>query len=120
MRYRGISTQYCRCVSANAEKRCASEVQDTGIAELNVQPERRDAVEQNGDDEKQNKMIVMEIGGDCDHGEDGAGAQCVLALHERAAQTVEKSKPCNERERGDAETNERDNECLTFRGKKRN
>src|SRR6516165_367742 len=120
MRYRSISTQYCRRISANAEKRCAGEVQHPRIAELNVQPKRRDAVEQNRDDEKHHKMIVMKIGGDCDDGEDRTGAQHVLALHERTAQAVEKSKPCNHRNRGDAETDERNNELLTFRCEKRN
>ena len=74
MRHRSIGAKDRRRISANAEKGCAGEVQHPGIAELNVQAERRDAVEQNRDDQEHREMIVMEVGGDCDDCEDGAGA----------------------------------------------
>ena len=59
MRHGRIGIEHRRGIGADAEERRARKIEHAGIAELNVQPECRHAVEQHGDDKQQREMILV-------------------------------------------------------------
>ena len=74
-----------RCVGADAEKGRAGEIQHAGIAELNVQAERRHGVEQHRGDQQQNKMVLVKEDGDRESRQDREAAKHILVILEGTA-----------------------------------
>ena len=118
-RHAGLRVEDGGGIGADAEKRRAGKIDDAGIAELHVQSQGRDAVQQHRDHQQQHKVVVVEIAGNGERREDARYAERVFVSGEGAAHPIEQSEPGGAGDDGDTGGEQRDDERLPLRREKR-
>ena len=101
-------------IGADAEERGAGKVQHAGIAELDVQSERRNRVEQDGDEQQQHEMIFVEERRHHEGGNDRHDAEHLLPVGEASAYRGEPAQPIRDEHGDDRRNQQADNERLLF------
>ncbi len=112
MRDVGLRVEDSGGVGADAEERGAGEIDHAGITELDVQAQRRHAVEQHRHHQQQHEMVVVKEAGEGERRHDGSAAEGVIMGGERAADLLEQSEPGGAGNGGDADGEQRDNKRL--------
>ena len=80
-------------IRADAKERSPRKIEYAGVAELNVQAEGPNRIEQDRIDQQQYEMIVVEIRCNHERGDDRAAAQGILMVGEAGAHAVEQAEP---------------------------
>src|SRR5262245_55900210 len=119
MRYRCVRVEDGSGIRADAEKRSPREIEDAGVAELDIQAERRDRIEQDRDDQQQYEMVIVEIRGNDERSDDRAGAKRVLVFGEAGADAVEQAGPRRRHDNNNAGDQQCDDQRLLFDGQQR-
>ena len=114
MRHGRVLVEHRRGIGADTEERRAGEIEHAGVAELDVQPERRDGVEQYRADQQQNEMVLVEHCGDRECGDDGERAERIFARAEAARYRRRAAEPIRGDHGDDAERQQRDDRLLVL------
>src|SRR4029079_9377084 len=117
MRHARVCIQDSGRIGTDAEKRCTREIENTGIAELDIESESCHRVQQHGNHKQKNEVIVVKDRCHGTRGADGTNGQSVLWLKERRAHILEQTKPgCGKYSR-DTCREQKDDQVLLFSAK---
>ena len=119
MRQRSLRIEHGRSIGADAEERGASEIEDAGVAKLNIESERRHRIKHHGDHQQQHEMVFVEKCSGRERRDDRAAAERVLMIGKRGGHANKQAEPAATITEAMPVSEQCDDQGLLFRGQQR-
>src|SRR5262249_49405748 len=111
MRQCRLRVENGRSIGADTEERCASEIEDAGVAKLNIKPERRYRIKEDGNQQHQ-EMVVVEKCCQSESCDDPTSSQRVHMIGKGGTNTIKHPEPGGSHDDSDAGQEQRDDQDL--------
>src|SRR5262249_40962898 len=112
MRQCRLRVENGRSIGSDTEERCASEIEDAGVAKLNIKPERRYRIKKHGNHQQQHEMVVVEKCCHSECGDDRTTSKRVLRIGKGGTNTIKHPEPGGSHDDSDASQEQRDDQDL--------